>query len=216
MNKKSLGILCIGALLLCLVSLFAFDHPLAYSIHGSRFESAALFVRGTQLLDHLTGHTAFTNHTIGTVLLGCVLLGLGFIWLLMNRASYTARALAFTGAVQLATVLTAGVIKSLCGRLRPYELFANGHWDHAWLAGGTSFPSGHVSFYWGLFVPLAYLFPRFGIPLMIIPVFISLARINEGAHFLSDVLAAMALAALITLIAAIALHRWVKPTTHSV
>jgi membrane-associated phospholipid phosphatase len=55
------------------------------------------------------------------------------------------------------------------------------------------------------------LFPRWWIPLLIVPVFIALARIDENYHFLSDVLASIALACLITLIAAVLFKRWIEP-----
>jgi membrane-associated phospholipid phosphatase len=84
-----------------------------------------------------------------------------------------------------------------------------------WFAGGNSFPSGHNAFFWGLFLPLIYCFPRLRIPLLLIPLFIALARIDENYHFLSDVLTAIAVAALITLLAAALCQRWIKPATAS-
>jgi len=102
-------------------------------------------------------------------------------------------------------------LKDVFGRQRPYELFAHGDWSQAWFAGGNSFPSGHVSYFWGLFMPLMYLFPRWRVPLLLVPLFIALARIDTSFHFLSDVLASIALAALVTLLAAMLCGRWIKP-----
>jgi membrane-associated phospholipid phosphatase len=42
-------------------------------------------------------------------------------------------------------------------------------------------------------------------------VFIAFARIDESYHFLSDVLAAITLAALVTLLAALLFGRWIRP-----
>ncbi len=81
-----------------------------------------------------------------------------------------------------------------------------------WFAGGNSFPSGHNAFFWGLFLPLIYLFPRWRIPLLIVPLFIAFARIDENYHFLSDVLGAIAIAALVTWLAAFLVERWIKPS----
>jgi membrane-associated phospholipid phosphatase len=141
-----------------------------------------------------------------------VLFGAGVLGWLIRRRSFFARALIFTGSVQLTVIGCAWLIKNAFGRLRPYEIIAHGDWHHLWFAGGNSFPSGHVAYFCGLFFPLAYLFPRYRIPLLIVPVYIVIERIDENFHFLSDVLASVALAALVTLAAAIALGRWIQPT----
>lgn len=54
----------------------------------------------------------------------------------------------------------------------------------------------------GLFMPLAYLFPRWRWPLMLTPWFIAVARINANDHFISDVAASIVLVGVITLILA--------------
>ena len=108
-------------------------------------------------------------------------------------------------------IASAWALKNVFGRLRPYELFAHADWSHAWFAGGNSFPSGHNAFFWGLFMPLMYLFPRYRFALLLVPVFIALARIDVSMHFASDVLASIALAALVTLLAAMLCGRWIKP-----
>ena len=97
--------------------------------------------------------------------------------------------------------------------MRPFQLIEKNDWSHIWFMGSNSFPSGHNAFFWGLFLPFAYVFPRYRIALLIVPVFIGLARIDENYHFLSDVLASIALAALVTLIAAIVLRGWLRPPT---
>jgi len=148
---------------------------------------------------------------LGQLMLGAIFIVLGLLLLLVRRARYHARALMFAGAVQLATIESAWWIKDYFGRLRPHQLIERNDWTHIWFAGGNSFPSGHNAFFWGLFLPLAYLYPKWRIPLLIIPVFIAFARIDENYHFLSDVLGGIALAALMTLIAAMLFERWLKP-----
>jgi membrane-associated phospholipid phosphatase len=163
-------------------------------------------------LDFLTGRGLVGNHVgVGQFLLGSLFIAIGLLWALARRKSHAARALIFAGGVQLATIAAGWEIKDLFGRMRPYQLIASDDWSHMWFAGGNSFPSGHNVFFWGLCLPLAYQFPKYRIPLLIIPVFIAFARIDENYHFLSDVLAAIAVAALITLLAAILFGRWVKP-----
>jgi membrane-associated phospholipid phosphatase len=53
-----------------------------------------------------------------------------------------------------------------------------GSWDWKFFSGHAAFPSGHSAFFWGLFFPLAFVFPRYRIPLLIIPVFITIARVG--------------------------------------
>jgi membrane-associated phospholipid phosphatase len=64
-------------------------------------------------------------------------------------------------------------------------------------AAADSFPSSHTAFYWGLLLPAAACLPRYRIPLLVLPVLISIGRIIENVHYISDVLAAIALVGLI-------------------
>lgn len=201
-----------AASVLACVSVFAIDRGIALAMHDSGIESAAVVVRLRELFDTLTGYgLGGPFRDISDVLLGACLVAGGLLWAVARRTNATARALIFTGLVQLATIEATAFVKGVFGRLRPYQLIERGDWSHVWFAGGSSFPSGHVAFYWGLFVPLAYLYPGYRIPLLAIPVFIAFARIDENVHFLSDVLGSIALAALVTLLAAVLLDRWIRP-----
>jgi membrane-associated phospholipid phosphatase len=77
-----------------------------------------------------------------------------------------------------------------------------------WFVGGSSFPSGHTAFYFGLFLPLAWLFPRHHTAWMFVPVFIALARINANDHYLADVCTSIVLCCLLTLAFARLLRPW--------
>lgn len=208
MSRITLAWTAAIAILLACLGIFALDRGIALGVHASGIEGAAVIVRLRGLLDTVTGYR-FSR--IGDLLLGGCLAVAGSVWLVARRSNATARALVFTGLVQLATIAGASQIKGLFGRLRPYQLIERGDWSHIWFASGNSFPSGHVAFYWGLFVPLAYLYPRYRLPLLVVPVFIALARIDENVHFLSDVLGSIALACLITLLAAVLADRWIRP-----
>ena len=211
MSKRALALTALACALLASVSILGFDRRIAEAVHASAVASAAVFVEGTRALDAVSGRSLLHSHALSGVLLGGIVFALGVLGWLFNRGNYPARALIFTGGVQLATIASAWALKDVFGRQRPYELFAHGDWSHAWFAGGNSFPSGHNAFFWGLFMPLMYLFPRWRIPLLIVPLFIALARIDTSFHFLSDVLASVALAALVTLLAAMLCGRWIKP-----
>ena len=109
--------------------------------------------------------------------------------------------LLFLGSAQCVTRLIAGTLKGVFERLRPFEVIQAGDWDWKFFSGhGNSFPSGHSAHFWGLYFPLAYLFPRYRIPLLIIPIFISIARIGVNDHWCSDVTGSMAIAGLVTLV----------------
>ncbi len=211
MSKRALVITALVCAVLALVSIFGFDRRIAEAVHASAVAGAAVFVEGTRALDAVTGRSLLHNHVLSAVLLGGIVFALGVLAWLFNRGSYTARAAMFTGGVQLATIATAYLLKNFFGRQRPYELLGHGDWQHMWFAGGSSFPSGHNAFFWGLFIPLLYLFPRWRIPLLLVPLFIALARVDTSSHFPSDVFASIALACLVTLIAATLCARWIKP-----
>jgi membrane-associated phospholipid phosphatase len=212
MDKKALAWIAAVTSLLALISIFTIDRSLALAMHGSSIENAVVVERVREFLDIFTGRGLVGSHaSLGQLLLGALFVVVGLVWALLRRGSYAARALMFAGAVQLATIEAGWLLKDLFGRLRPFQIIASDNWNHIWFAGGNSFPSGHNAFFWGLLLPLAYLFPKYWIALLTIPVFIAFARIDENYHFLSDVLAAIALAALITLFAAMVFERWIKP-----
>ena len=214
MSKKALILTFAICAVLALISIFAFDRMLALGVHNSGIERAAIVVRLREFFDIFTGRgVALLGNRIGLgqLLLGTIFIALGLVLALARRLRPLARALVFAGAVQLATIEAAWWIKDFFGRLRPHQLIERNDWSHIWFAGGNSFPSGHNAFFWGLFLPLAYLYPKYRIPLLIIPVVIAFARIDENYHFLSDVLGGIALAALITFVAATLFSRWLKP-----
>ncbi len=213
MTKRSLALTAAISATIALISIFAFDRSIALAVHNSTFENAAFFAGGEYWLDVASGRQllGYSHRSLSGFLLGGSLIAIGLIWWLLRRTSYVARGLVFSGSVQLFTIFCASLIKGWMGRLRPNQLIQQGNWEHLWFGGGDSFPSGHNAFYWGLFLPLAYLFPKYRIPLLIIPLFMAFARIDEGYHFLSDVLGSIALAALVTLLAAALFGHWVKP-----
>ncbi len=91
------------------------------------------------------------------------------------------------------------------GRLRPSQWLAKG--GDAWFReGGFSFPSGHVTLFGSIAIPLAVMYPRMR-PLLAVVVFAMCARPAVNAHFLSDVLGGLALTAALTWLCLVALRR---------
>ncbi len=87
-----------------------------------------------------------------------------------------------------------GMLKPICGRLRPYQIEETG-WIDRFFAGGKSFPSGHTAYYFGFCLPLAWAWPRWRIALLLPACFIAVARVLVNDHFAGDVLGSMALTA---------------------
>lgn len=189
-----------GAVLLC-AGLLGTDRVIAEALRSSGQEAIGLFISGTVFLDTATGKE------VSKFLVGFVLMGLGAVLLFLARTRNAGRNLLFVGLVQFCATLVAGVTKNAFGRLRPFQVLENGDWAHAWFVGGNSFPSGHTAFYFGLFMPLAYLFPRWRWPLMLVPWFIAVARVDANDHFLSDVAVSIVLSGALTWVFATWLSR---------
>ena len=191
MNRNlPLAHLVVGAMLAAL-GILLLDHAVAALVQSSGIEDAWLFDRGTALLDLVTGKD------VSRFLLGGVVLVVGAVLALVPRLRAAGRMALYVGATQLLATLATGAAKNLFGRLRPYEVLVATPPDATWFVGGSSFPSGHAGFYFGLLLPLACLFPRGRWPLLAIAWFIGLARIVGADHFVSDVGASIALAGLL-------------------
>jgi membrane-associated phospholipid phosphatase len=143
-----------------------------------------------------------------------VCIALGLAGLAIARRSRLPRSLPASmlcaGIVQAATIGTMMLGKTAFGRLRPQQLFESGDWNAIWFSAGGSFPSGHASFYFGLFLPLAASAPRIWqrVGLIVVPIFVALARIDMNRHFLSDVSASALVAAGWSLLVAVVIRRW--------
>lgn len=208
MNQRFLLATALIAATLAAGGLLLLDIPLANWIHGSRFENAAFFVDGLAVLDHLFGIRIW--YWIAAAV--CIPLGLAAI-LLATRTRLPRElglALLTAGLVQAGTIGAMMLGKNLFGRLRPQQLFESGDWTTLWFSGGGSFPSGHASFYFGLFLPLAASAPRAWqrAVLIAVPVYVALARIDMNRHFISDVCVSALIASLLALLMVPFMRRW--------
>jgi membrane-associated phospholipid phosphatase len=195
MNKRQLIYWIVATLVLTLLSIFFFDQPIAAFVQRAGGRSSPILLQGTTFLEIISGFP-INRYALTYAFLGAA--AILFIW---NSTRSAAWMLLFIACAQLVTRLTAGTLKGLFERLRPFEVIQAGNWDWKFFGGhGSSFPSGHGAHFWGLFFPLAFLFPRYRFPLLIIPLFISVARVGVNDHWCSDVIASATVAALITLI----------------
>ena len=194
MNRRQISYCALIALALTLLSIFFFDQPIAAFVQSAGGRDSALLQQGTRWLEIASGFP------IDRYFLTYVLAGIGLLLFVWRSTRAAAWMLLFIATAHIVSRLTGGTLKNVFHRLRPFEVIQAGNWDWKFFGDqGSSFPSGHAAHFWGLFFPLAFLFPRYRIPLAIVPVFISVARVGVNDHWASDVFASVALAALITL-----------------
>jgi membrane-associated phospholipid phosphatase len=195
MNRRQLGYSALAALVLTLLSIFFFDQPIAAFVQHVGGRQSAVLKEGTSWLEVAFGLR------ITQYFLTYLLVGLGAVLFISKTSRPVAWVLFFVGCTQVVTRLTVTGLKEVFERLRPFKVIEAGIWDWKFFSGhGDAFPSGHSAFFWGLFFPLAFLFPRYRLPLLIIPIFISFARVGVNDHWCSDVIASTGLAAFITLV----------------
>ncbi|MEJ7598726.1 MAG: phosphatase PAP2 family protein [Kofleriaceae bacterium] len=170
------------------VSIAVIDQPVARAI--APHEASSLWDRGINLLEYAIGLPVFK-------LLSAVLLVLAMIvTTFVSRLRIYAPLFTLLAGTHLITRLAMIYLKEWTGRLRPHEWLELGG-DTFLRDGGLSFPSGHVVLFASLVIPLVVVYQRLR-PLLVIPVFVSAARIAVGAHFISDTTAAIALVLLVT------------------
>jgi membrane-associated phospholipid phosphatase len=194
MNRRQISYSIAVSLALTLLSIFFFDQPIAAFVQRVGGRSSVILQQGTSFLEVISGFP------IAKYALTCALLTAGLILFAWKSTRSAAWMLLFIACAQFVTRVTAGTLKGVFERLRPFEVIQAGNWDWKFFSGhGNAFPSGHSAHFWGLFFPLAFLFPHYRLPLSIIPLFISIARVGVNDHWCSDVLGSIAIAAAITL-----------------
>jgi membrane-associated phospholipid phosphatase len=164
------------------------DRPLAGWVF-THPRGGGIWETGPALLDWLS------LKFISDFLLGPILMIAGTVLLVLRSTRRNGWMSLYVGAVQLTCVVVADLLRPLIGRLPPREAIAG---VDTWLAGGTSFPSEHTAFYAGLFFPLMLIAPRWTFLFAIPPLFIAASQVLENEHYLSDISAALALAALVS------------------
>lgn len=195
MNRRLISYSIVASLALTLLSVFFFDQPLAAFVQRVGGSSSVILREGTSFLDVVSGFPIAKYALTYALLTASLIL---FAWKSTRSAAWM---LLFIACAQFVTRITAATLKGVFERLRPFKVIQAGNWDWKFFSGqGNAFPSGHAAHFWGLFFPLAFLFPRYRIPLLIIPLFISVARVGVNDHWCSDVLGSIAIAAAISLL----------------
>jgi membrane-associated phospholipid phosphatase len=136
---------------------------------------------------YVTRGTDWPSH----VVLGLIFAGVAWR---RGRQRWTRIFLAMIVAGALAG-LSAYALKATTGRVRPSVNVEKG-WAKQTLTLGAnyqSFPSGHTAFSTAFFALLLIASWRIGLSCLPIPIFVAFSRIFLGAHYLSDVVAAIVL-----------------------
>jgi membrane-associated phospholipid phosphatase len=195
MSPRSITLATALAIALSIISILFFDRPVAELVHQLGGEHSKVLTTGTTGLERVFGIT-LSKFALGFVL---IIVGLAlFAW---KAKRHIAWVLLFIGCTHFTARLVTGVLKEVFHRLRPYEVLPIGAWDNQFFsAHGGAFPSGHTTHFWALFFPLAFLFPRLRVPLLILPIFIAVARVGLNDHWLSDVFASIAICGMVTLL----------------
>lgn len=137
----------------------------------------------------------YTNRFMDWVMPRITLLGLGgvqlppafLVWWL-HRAEYGDRILWSVILSFLLSTALVHLVKRRVKRMRPVR-----HTEVRFLVPKTehgSFPSGHTATTFALAVTLAWFFPVWAVPLLLLAAAVGYSRVYVGVHFLSDVAAA--------------------------
>ena len=171
----------------CVLLILFLDHPLAQFIHGHFGGAAPFFAALTAAAD--AAHEVLMTHVLGLPII-FLALGLAFAigrYALKRRGATLFLILLLTHEFSM---VLARVLKGSVHRLRPEVQFgADYEGTGLWASGphNDSFPSSHTAIYFSLFWPLALAFPRWRVPLLVLPGLIALGRLVLGMHYLSDV-----------------------------
>ena len=208
MSRRFLVISALIATTFMFAGLLFLDKPIVLAIHNSSFENLPFFVDGLSILDTMFGvHVWYWLAACTCVTIGLIAIYLSSVTRLSRRLGL---AILSAGLVQASTQGLMILGKNTFGRLRPMQLLESGDWSVLWFAGGGAFPSGHGSFYFGLFLPLAAAAPQLWqrVVLIALPLFAIGARLDMAKHFLSDVACSALIAACMALLIERLIRRW--------
>jgi membrane-associated phospholipid phosphatase len=177
------------------LAMVAIDRPLA------------TFLGGYQALDFWSTGLDVLEYAIGLPLLpwisGIVLVAAMIATTAVPRWRRYAPAFTWIAGVHILSRIATTELKDATGRLRPFQWLAKGGGDvetFGWIK-AHSFPSGHVTLFASIAIPVAVVVahrhPRIAIAVLVPVVFPMVARVVQSQHFISDVTASVALICLI-------------------
>ena len=147
MNRRQIAYSIAVALALTLLSIFFFDQPIAAFVQKVDGKSSVILQQGTAFLEVISGSSLPKwppVFPLARYALTYVLLTAGLVLLIWKSTRSGGWMLLFIGSAQFVIRITAGTLKGVFERLRPFEVIQAGDWDWKFFTGdGNSFPSGH-------------------------------------------------------------------------
>lgn len=213
---RLLGLVALLAAIIMLGGMAGADLYLASWLARHELLDSAFFTSGMRLIDTITGVRAGAIWAAGLAAMA-----IGLIGLAARRRARHARLLVAAGLVNVSAMASMVSLKLVFGRMRPFEVAAalqqDSPLDALWFVGGTSFPSGHAAFYFGLFLPLAAGVSTSPVRaiFLAVPLYVAAARINLDHHYLSDVAASTLLVSLLCLVVNRFMSAGLPATDHS-
>lgn len=176
------------------LAILVLDQPLARLLGG--YQALDFWNTGLDMLEWAIGLPIFSWISGIVLVLGMIVTSA------VPRLRGQAPAWTWLAAIHILTRIATLELKMATGRLRPYEWLAKGGdvETFGW-ASAYSFPSGHVTLFASIAIPLAIVvrqrYPRLGAVLLVPAAFPVIARVVQNAHFVSDVTAAITLICLV-------------------
>lgn len=171
----------------CLFLILFLDQPVAWFSHRYLAGAKPFFAAYTQGAEALYASLMLPIGPLPILFVGLLGAFVAFRVVLRRRWGTVFLLVLF---VHIASQIGANVLKGIVHRLRPEVLFEKGFVGVGlWQAGphNDSFPSGHAVGFFSLFWPFAVVFPRYRLPLSILPGLICIGRLVLDQHYVSDV-----------------------------
>jgi membrane-associated phospholipid phosphatase len=175
------------------ISIIQVDRPLAIFIDShlaALQEPFRKILSGIEFLD---------AYPVSRYVIGGLVVATAIFFLVRDKSIRRAKFFLFIGATLFTSRLITATLKVVFDRSRPF-VFLDNRSINDFFSGGDSFPSGHATNYFSFFLPLMVLMPRYKWALVVLPGFIALQRVIVNEHYLSDVLAGILIASLMTLL----------------
>lgn len=171
----------------CLLLIVFFDQPLAQFTQQHLAGASPFFLACTNLAEE--AYTLLMWPIIGFPFFAVGSVG-GFIVVRIVLRRPWGNVFLLLFLTHVASQVSANLLKVAVHRLRPEVLFGTGYTGLGfWQAGpdNDSFPSAHVAVIFSLFWPFIATFPRYWVPLVVVPGIVSIGRLILGQHYVSDV-----------------------------
>jgi membrane-associated phospholipid phosphatase len=183
--RRRLLWLALASAALAVIAGQAFDWPLARWVADHAQSPAWNQIVG--VLEYVFGVALWDDKVVPLALAAVAI-----VTLIVPRWPRASRAWAYLALTNLLARNLMVYGKLLAGRYRPHQWVHMGVPTFGHPGAGTSFPSGHVTVFSALILPVVVVVPRLW-PLLVVIPFVMVQRIAVLAHFLSDVTGTLAM-----------------------